>query len=86
MKNTIYVSDIHYLGFGRLLSELGGFFTSMRVGIGLLAAPIIYYNFKHKLISDRENSSETKFKRRVSFQGIYNLHDKVEHIIDEYEK
>jgi hypothetical protein len=59
----------------------------MKVGIGLIAAPLIYWKFKHKIIEDRgESSTETKFKRRVSFQGIYNLHDKVDKIMNEYEK
>ena len=52
-----------------------------------MIAPIIYWNFKGKLLQDqKEDTSENKFKRRVSFLGIYNLYDKVDQIIEAYEK
>ena len=85
MKDTVILSDVHYLGFGKLLSELGGFLTSLRTGIAIISAPLIYYNFKKSLFKNRPNSNETIFKKRVSFQGIYNLHEKVEGIVNNYE-
>ena len=86
MKDTVVLSDVHYLGFGKLLSELGGFLASLRTGISIISAPLIYLNFKKALIKNRPNSNEKIFKRRVSFQGIYNLHEKVESMVDEYEQ
>lgn len=78
MKETVIVSDVTYMGFGSLLSQLGGFLTSIKTIITIIAGPLIYFNFKKSLVASRPNSDEKIFKRRVSFQGIYNLHEKVE--------
>ena len=87
-KKTLELVDP---GVNLINVEIGGFISAMKAIFGLIILPYIYIIFTHsitKLVHDPKKGGKMKsstrrhmlkkFHERVSFKGIYNLHDIVE--------
>ena len=84
-NKMVKISDIQYKGIKDMLSNIGGYATSISVPLILIFKSVIQKRWEKSLVrnlsTDKDKTYEQKLnkvKRRVSFKSIYELHDRIQ--------